>query len=209
MSVVETEAISPCVVPQPALGPRYRRLYLREGGGFIEATPEDVYEIARELIAEHFHPRALVLSDPALVELFFRLHLGPRDRQVFAAVYLNARRRFLGYVELSLGTVNQVEIHPREALREGLLRNATDVIFGRNSVCGTSEPNLDDERAFHRLRVALETVGIRALDYLVIGETTTSLSATLGQARPARTHRLEKRTRRPSRRTCPSTDRTR
>ena len=133
MSVIETASAPACAAMRAAPRPHDRRLYVREGAGFIEAAPEDVFDIARELIAERFYPRALVLSDPDLVKLFFRLQLGPCTRQVFAAAYLNARRRLLGYVELSMGTVNQVEIYPRVAVREGLIRNATLVIFGRNA----------------------------------------------------------------------------
>jgi DNA repair protein RadC len=181
------------VALRPEGGAHDRRLYVRVGAHFIEAPPENVFEAARELIAERFYPRAPVLSDPDLVELFFRLQLGPRDRQVFAAAYLNARRRLVGYVELALGTVDQVEICPREVVREGLIRNATQVIFGRNNVCGTSEASLDDKMVFQRLRLALELVDIRALDYLIIGERTTSMNTGRRTALPTSAPRSRKR----------------
>jgi len=161
---------------QIAPRPRDRRLYFRDGDGFREAANPEVLDYARTLIAEHFHVGAPVLSDPQLAEQFLRLQLGPRDREIFAALFLNRRKRMVGFVEVFRGTVDRVEIYPREVIREALARNATAVIFARNDVAGCPEPTVADKGNFARLQHLFSLLEIRVLDYLIIGETTTSLS---------------------------------
>jgi DNA repair protein RadC len=153
-----------------------RSLYFRDGDGLREATAAEVLDYARQLIAQRFHPGAPVLSDLQLVEQFLRLELGPRDREVFAAVFLNRRRRLVGFVELFWGTVDSVMIHPREVIREALSRNATAAIFARNDVAGCPEPTLADKGNFLRLQHVFSLFKIHVLDYMIIAETTTSLA---------------------------------
>jgi DNA repair protein RadC len=173
---------------------RDRRLYFRDGDGFREAAGAEVLEYARDFIAQRFHPGAPVLSDLQLMEQFLRLELGPRDREVFAVLFLNRRKRLVGFMELFWGTVDSVMVHPREVIREALSCNATAVIFARNDVAGCPEPTLADKGNFIRLQHVFSLFEIRVVDYLVIGETTTSLSgARLAANRP------RSRSQRPSR----------
>ncbi|WP_276968355.1 JAB domain-containing protein, partial [Metallibacterium scheffleri] len=54
--------------------------------------------------------------------------------------------------------------------------NAAAVIFAHNHPSGNSEPSAADVAITRTLKQALDLIGVRVLDHLVIGETVTSLS---------------------------------
>ena len=77
--------------------------------GLLNATPEDlkvvkglgpakraeiiaVLELARRAVAQQLQERA-VLSDPSTVKQYLQLHLGQRQHEVFAVVFLDSQNK--------------------------------------------------------------------------------------------------------------------
>jgi DNA repair protein RadC len=149
-------------------------LYVREGDAFHEAPARQVLLQAQELIDQQFHSRFLVLSNPQLVRLFLKIHLGGRDHEVFAVLFLDGHRRLIEYVELFRGTIDAAEVHSREVVKEALARNAAAVILVHNHTSGVAEPSEADERITRRLKAALDLVGVKVVDHMVVGEFITS-----------------------------------
>ncbi len=145
-------------------------LYVRDGDAFYEAPARQVLLQAQELIDRQFHNRCFVLSNPQVTRVFLKIHLGGRDREVFAVLFLDAHRRLIEYVELFLGTVDSAEVHPREVVKEALARNAAAVILVHNHPSGIAEPSEADERITRRLKAALDLVGVKVVDHMVVGE---------------------------------------
>lgn len=110
------------------------------------------------------------LSDPAVAGRYLKLRLQPNEREVFAALFLNARHQALAYEELFQGTVDGAEIHPREVAKAALRYNASAVIVAHNHPSGNPEPSAADRAVTARLKSALATVDIRLLDHFVIGQ---------------------------------------
>src|SRR5262245_24514660 len=72
------------------------------------------------------------LSSPNAVRDYLRLNLATRDREVFAAVFLDAQNRVLKIEELFSGTLTQTSVFPREVVRCALQLNAAAAIFAHN-----------------------------------------------------------------------------
>jgi DNA repair protein RadC len=149
-------------------------LYVREGNEFREAPAHEVLLQAKELIDEQFHSRFLVLGNPEQVRLFLKIQLGGRGHEVFAALFLDARRRLIEYVELFRGTIDLAAVYPREVVKEALARNAAGVILVHNHPSGVAEPTAADEQITRRLKAALDLVGVEVIDHMVVGESITS-----------------------------------
>lgn len=149
-------------------------LYVREGDAFREAPASQVLLQAQELIDQQFHSRALVFKNPQLIRLFLKIYLGGREHEVFAVFFLDAHRRLIEYVELFRGTIDATEVHPREVVKEALARNAAAVIFVHNHPSGVAEPSEADARITRRLKAALDLVGVKVVDHMVVGECITS-----------------------------------
>jgi DNA repair protein RadC len=78
----------------------------------------------------------------------------------------------LAFEELFRGTVDGASVHPREVVRACLKHNACAVIFAHNHPSGVAEPSVADRAITRELREALQLVGVRVLDHLVIGHGT-------------------------------------
>lgn len=150
-------------------------LYVREKDGFHQASAQDVLLEAQELIDDQFRSRICVLDNTDSIRLYLKVRLGARDHEVFAVLFLDARRRLLEYVEMFRGTIDTATVHPREVVKEALRRNAAAVIFAHNHPSGISRPSEGDEITSIRLRVALGLFGVQVVDHFIVGESIASL----------------------------------
>lgn len=133
------------------------------------AQLQAVLELARRHLAEELrHGEAL--SDPAAAERFLRAQLRDREREVFAALFLDAQHRVRAFEVLATGTLDGAAVYAREVVKAALRHGAAAVIFAHNHPSGVVEPSAADRSLTERLRQALATVDIRVLDHLVIGE---------------------------------------
>ena len=125
-------------------------------------------ELARRSLAEQLQQRPS-LGSPRDSGDYLRARLRDLPYEVFGCLYLDNRHRVLAFEELFRGTVDGASVHPREVVRACLKHNACAVIFAHNHPSGVAEPSAADRAITHELRDALQLVGVRVLDHLVIG----------------------------------------
>ena len=122
----------------------------------------------------HRHLRATLDKgeslNPHAARHYFHQRLRGRPREVFAALFLDNRNRTLAFEELFSGTIDASGVYPREAARHALLHNAAAVIVGHNHPSGHAEPSAADRHVTMELQAALQLVGVRLLDHIVVGE---------------------------------------
>ncbi len=70
---------------------------------------------------------------------------------------------------LFAGSVNHVQVHPRELVKSALRFNAAAVVLAHNHPSGDPEPSQCDRNITGRLKEALALVDVSTLDHLVIG----------------------------------------
>lgn len=100
---------------------------------------------------------------------WLRLQLATLDREAFTVLWLDNQHRLIAHDTLFLGTINSITVHPREVVKAGLHHNAAAAILAHNHPSGEAEPSQADRLITGRLKQALELVGIRLLDHLVVG----------------------------------------
>ncbi|WP_049622946.1 RadC family protein [Frateuria defendens] len=125
-------------------------------------------ELARRSLAEQL-ATGPGLSNPRDSADYLRARLRHLPYEVFACLYLDNRHRVIACEELFRGTVDGASVHPREVVRACLQHNAVAVIFAHNHPSGVAEPSAADLAVTRELRTALQLVGVRVLDHLVIG----------------------------------------
>lgn len=125
-------------------------------------------ELARRSLAEQLQEKPY-LGNPRDSGNFLRARLRHLPYEVFGCLYLDNRHRVLGFEELFRGTIDGASVHPREVVRACLQHNACAVIFAHNHPSGVTEPSAADRAITHELRNALQLVGVRVLDHLIIG----------------------------------------
>ncbi len=133
------------------------------------AQLQAVLELARRHLAEELQ-RGAALTDPLAAGRFLQARLRDLDREVFAALFLDAQHRVLAFEVLATGTLDGAAVYPREVVKAALRHHAAALIFAHNHPSGAVEPSAADRALTERLRQALATVDVRVLDHLVIGE---------------------------------------
>ena len=66
---------------------------------------------------------------------------GHQEREVFAVVLLDMRHRVLNDEELFYGTVDKVNVYPREVVKAALRQNADAIILAHNDPSGVAKPS--------------------------------------------------------------------
>lgn len=85
-------------------------------------------------------------------------------------IFLDNQHRVLSAQKMFTGSLNSVEVHPREIAREALKINAAALILAHNHPSGIAEPSQADKDVTQRIHQVCRLLNIRLLDHLVIGK---------------------------------------
>lgn len=129
---------------------------------------EDLLAIANQ-IARQKLAKGEAITDKHLAHQALQGLLQTRDREVFAALFLDSQHRILAYEELFLGTLSAATVYPRDVVKRALHHNAAALMLVHNHPSGYPEPSRADIEITLRLQDALALVDIRTLDHLVVG----------------------------------------
>ena len=99
----------------------------------------------------------------------FREFLSDMDREVVALLTLDSKMKPINLSVVSMGTLNNSLVHPREVFKTAILSNARSVMLGHNHPSGDPEPSKEDIQITARLQQVGELLGIELLDHIVIG----------------------------------------
>jgi len=99
----------------------------------------------------------------------FHERLKDLKKETFLCVLLDTKHNFIREEEISVGSLNESVVHPREVFRHALTESAAAVIFVHNHPSGNPEPSTHDKRLTRRLCEAGKLMGIRVLDHVIIG----------------------------------------
>lgn len=99
-----------------------------------------------------------------------------RGKEHFWSIGLDAKNK-LQYIELvSLGTLTNSLVHPRETFRYAVIHGGVaSIIICHNHPSGDSSPSREDILITERLIQAGEILGIKVLDHVIIGDGYASL----------------------------------
>lgn len=90
------------------------------------------------------------------------------QKEHFLAITLNGGHDIIKIHVVSVGTLNQTLIHPREVFREAIQENAAAIIFCHNHPSGNVEPSEEDIAATKNLVAVSKILGIPVLDHIII-----------------------------------------
>jgi DNA repair protein RadC len=131
-------------------------------------TESDILEAAEDILRRKLE-RLGSVGNPKDSADFLRMRLGALKHEEFHVMWLDNRHRILDVQKLFTGTVDGASVHPREVVRAALYINASAAILAHNHPSGVPEPSAADRAITHELRDALQLVGVRILDHLVVG----------------------------------------
>ena len=143
-----------------------------------ELTPA-TKKITLQAIEARFHREVVREDAPAwlskrftsaqdVFEIFRDLRLEAKEQ--FVALHLDGKNRIICLDRVSVGSLNQSIVHPRELFKTACLSNAAAIILIHNHPTGDTTPSREDLNITRRLKEAGEILGIKILDHIIIGD---------------------------------------
>jgi DNA repair protein RadC len=127
-------------------------------------------ELARR-VGQLEMPFESAIRGPEDVRRFVRSYLRGRPQEVLMVLGLDSRQRVRLVREVGVGSLDHVEIHPREVFRPLLRSGAHAVILVHNHPSGEAQPSARDLLLTRRLSHTGELLGIPVLDHIIVSDT--------------------------------------
>jgi len=128
---------------------------------------------ALEILASRLAQPGIALTDCTTAKNYLTLQLAAEPRELFVALWLTTQNTLIAYEVLSLGTLAQAQVYPREVVKSGLRHNAARVLLAHNHPSQNPTPSDADIRITRSLSEALALVDIHVLDHIIVGGTQT------------------------------------
>jgi DNA repair protein RadC len=109
-----------------------------------------------------------VIDSPRTVRDFLTLRYADRPVEIFGAILVDSQQRVIEVREVSIGTVDQASVYPREVARAAIETGAVAAILFHNHPSQCAEPSGADRLLTETLKGSLSTVGVRCLDHLIV-----------------------------------------
>ena len=136
---------------------------------FVAESEEEAKEKAKEYFTNNFKVQALPDGVYSPLEIAGQCkNFRKADKEHFCVFFLNTQNRIIGREIVSIGTLNQSLIHPRECFKFAIRLNANSVIFAHNHPSGSLEPSDEDLSVTKRLQDSGKLLGIEVLDHIIV-----------------------------------------
>jgi DNA repair protein RadC len=140
-----------------------------------DTTEKDVLAAAEGILKGRLERQGSI-DNPTDANDFLRMRLGALAHEEFHVLWLDNRHRIIDCQKLFTGTVDGASVHPREVVRAALSVNACAAILAHNHPSGVAEPSAADRAITSELRDALQLIGVRILDHIVVGAECVSMA---------------------------------
>jgi DNA repair protein RadC len=135
-------------------------------------TPMGISVFRLSLIKDHVIPYAkaslvLTLND---VHALIKEYLQGTDREQFIALFLDSESKVIGINTVSIGTLTESLVHPREVFKGAILANAASIIVVHNHPSGSAFASEADLSVTSKLKDAGRILGIPIEDHVIVAE---------------------------------------
>lgn len=121
----------------------------------------------QEEVAAYLPPDRRYTSPEQIANLFS--FLISESKEYFFTLHLDGKNKIHCLDCVSVGSLNQSIVHPREVFKTALLSSAAAIILVHNHPSGDPSPSSEDISITRRLKEAGELLGIRVLDHIIVG----------------------------------------
>jgi DNA repair protein RadC len=128
-----------------------------------------VREVGRRVLKQGMLGQNFVRSPQAVTD-YLTASLRDLKREVFKVIFLDKGLKILAEKDMFFGTIDEAAVHPREIVKEALFQNASSLVLVHNHPSGKTEPSREDYEITQKIKTACQTVSIRVLDHIIIGE---------------------------------------
>ncbi|ADL12098.1 RadC family protein [Acetohalobium arabaticum] len=110
-----------------------------------------------------------IITSPQDVANLLLARLSFLEKEHFVTLLLNTKNEIISIEDISIGSLSNSIVHPREVFKPAIRRSSAAVILAHNHPSGNPEPSKEDIDITQRIKKAGKILGIEVLDHLVIG----------------------------------------
>ncbi len=121
-------------------------------------------QLREKMIGQNF------VRSPQAVTDYLSAALRDQKREIFKVLFLDKALRILGERDLFYGTIDEAAVHPREIVKAALEFHASNLVLVHNHPSGKVEPSREDYEITQKIKAACQTISVRILDHIIIGE---------------------------------------
>lgn len=125
-------------------------------------------ELGKRVAAAPTVKRSVIQSSHDIAELFME-ELRYEKKEHFKSVMMNTKGEVISVETVSIGTLSNTVVYPREVFGSAVRKSAAGVIFVHNHPSGDPKPSEEDILTTERLKKGGEILGIEVLDHIIIG----------------------------------------
>lgn len=125
-------------------------------------------QVRVQLVRERRMAYDCKVQGPDRAAALARSALQDQDREAFLAIHLTNRLAVASFEVVSMGTINNILVHPREVFKGALLANAACIVVAHSHPSGEPEPSAEDLAITRRLVEAGELLGIPVHDHVIV-----------------------------------------
>ncbi|MFP4588673.1 MAG: RadC family protein [Candidatus Bipolaricaulota bacterium] len=126
------------------------------------------FELAKRVASTDLSSGVKITGSQQVIE-----HLAPKmrhlDREEFWVLHLSNSNELLREVVLFKGSLDEMQISPREIVKSCLNHNSKAIILAHNHPNGDARPSEEDLRATEEIDQAVSYVGVEVLDHIILG----------------------------------------
>lgn len=140
----------------------------------IAQTPEGINAIFNkscELVDQRFGSvKKVVFDSPEKARIVLKARMAHLPHEEFGILVLDNRHREIAFEVVARGTIDSASVHPREVVKAVLKHNGAACVLCHNHPSGDSSPSAADKQVTKIIKTALETIDVRVLDHIIVGE---------------------------------------
>jgi len=144
-----------------------REIAAEKGFGLIKAVKiHSAFEIGRRVITDVTDFKHI--SSPNAVWNLLLPEIACLQKEEFRVLVVNNKNMLLKKIIVSIGTITEAIVHPREVFRDAIKEAGSGIIVTHNHPSGNASPSRQDIDTTTRLVEAGKIVGIPLLDHIIL-----------------------------------------
>lgn len=112
---------------------------------------------------------SMTIDNPDTIASYLFDYFRDSYKEEFLVLLLDTKNRIIKTKRVSIGSLNQTLVHPREVFRFAIMENSNSIIISHNHPSGDPSPSKEDIAITKRLVEAGNFIGIKVLDHIIIG----------------------------------------
>lgn len=136
-----------------------------ESAALLLTLVPDVMHRARQTT-----PEEKILNTVDKTGNFFLELLRDQHREVLWQASLDAKGKLRSCHQISSGSVDTTVLSIREVVENALHADASGVVLAHNHPSGIALPSVEDQQVTLQTKQALETMGIRLIDHIIVAD---------------------------------------